>query len=99
MINPNVANNPKRRRGLGLVEAMFCLVISVMLLTAVASAFSATGAAMDANDQFFRASQAARVAVNHIVTDVRTCTSGTVASNTITLVTGGGNHTYAYDSV
>lgn len=60
-----------RYRGLSLVELMISLAISSMLLTAVAAAFHASTAAIEDNDKFFRASQAARVAMNQILTQLR----------------------------
>jgi prepilin-type N-terminal cleavage/methylation domain-containing protein len=59
------------RRGLSLVEVMISLAISAMLLTAVAAAFTASSDAIQVNDEFFRASQAARVSMNQILTEVR----------------------------
>jgi type II secretory pathway pseudopilin PulG len=50
---------------------MISLAICSMLLTAVAAAFRASTAAIEDNDQFFRASQAARVAINQILTQLR----------------------------
>ncbi|MGE5610212.1 MAG: PilW family protein [Bacillota bacterium] len=60
-----------RSRGLSLVELMISLAICAMLLTAVAAAFRASTAAIEDNDQFFRASQAARVAMNQLLTQLR----------------------------
>ena len=62
---------PRVRRGLSLAEVMISLAISAMLLTAVAAAFSASSEAIEQNDEFFRASQAARVSMNQILTEVR----------------------------
>jgi type II secretory pathway pseudopilin PulG len=56
---------------LSLAEVMISLAISAMLLTAVAAAFSASSEAIEQNDEFFRASQAARVSMNQILTEVR----------------------------
>ena len=61
----------KSRQGLSLAEVMISLAISAMLLTAVAAAFSASSEAIEQNDTFFRASQAARVSMNQILTEVR----------------------------
>ena len=61
----------KSRKGLSLAEVMISLAISAMLLTAVAAAFSASSEAIEINDEFFRASQAARVSMNQILTEVR----------------------------
>ncbi|HYO10138.1 MAG TPA: hypothetical protein VER17_14305 [Tepidisphaeraceae bacterium] len=66
-----------RRAGLGLVEAMVALAITVALLTAVAAAFTASADAISENDQFFTASQGGRVALSQILTHVR---RGTVKS-------------------
>ena len=62
-----------RHRGLSLVEVMISLAIAATLLTATAMAYSASMRAVDMNDQFFRASQAARVSVNQIMTEIRRC--------------------------
>jgi len=61
----------KARRGLSLAEVMISLAISAMLLTAVAAAFTASSDAIEINDQFFRASQAARVSMTQILTEIR----------------------------
>jgi hypothetical protein len=52
---------------------MISLAIAATLLTATAMAYSASMRAVDMNDQFFRASQAARVSTNQIMTEVRRC--------------------------
>ncbi|HEV8605965.1 MAG TPA: hypothetical protein VGQ99_11390 [Tepidisphaeraceae bacterium] len=59
------------RLGLSLAEVMISLAISAMLLTAVAAAFTASSEAIEQNDEFFRASQAARVSMNQILTEIR----------------------------
>ncbi len=59
------------RRGLSLVEALISLAICAMLLTAVAGAFSASAQAIENNDSFFRATQAARVSLTHMLTQLR----------------------------
>jgi type II secretory pathway pseudopilin PulG len=66
------------RTGLGLVEAMIALAIAAMLLSAVGVAFNASASAIEINDQLFRASQAARVSMNRILTQ---CRKGTVLTN------------------
>lgn len=60
-----------RIRGWSLIEVMLTLAISAMLLTAIAGAFSASASAIRENDRFFRATQAARVAMNQILDAVR----------------------------
>jgi prepilin-type N-terminal cleavage/methylation domain-containing protein len=64
-----------RRRALSLLEVMISLAISSMLLTAIAAAFSSSSEVIQVNDEFFRASQSARVAMNQILTEVRRCDS------------------------
>jgi prepilin-type N-terminal cleavage/methylation domain-containing protein len=76
----------RHRRGLSLVELMISLAISAMLLTAVAAAYSASAAAIDTNDRFFRASQAARVSMNQLLTDIRRSDSVKVDGNIIELI-------------
>ncbi len=89
------------RAGLSLVEVLISLAITATLLTAVAMAFSASAQAIEINDQFFRASQAARVSVNRIVRDLRQCNNGTITgTSTLSVDTPGGDtHTYAHDAV
>ena len=62
---------PILRRGLSIIEASISLSISAMLLVAVASAFTSSAAAVESNDQFFRATQAARVSMNQVLAAVR----------------------------
>jgi prepilin-type N-terminal cleavage/methylation domain-containing protein len=88
------------RRGLSLIEVMISLAISATLLTAVAMAFNASAAAVEMNDQMFRATQAARVSVNQIMTEARRCQSGAITGNSLNLTLASGEtRTYSYDSV
>ena len=88
------------RRGLSLVEVMISLAISATLLTAIAAAFSASSQAIETNDHVFRATQAARVTINQITTEVRNCKSGAVSSTTLDLITGTDEaRLYEYNSV
>jgi hypothetical protein len=50
---------------------MISLAISSMLLTAIAAAFHSSTQVITENDEFFRATQAARVALNQMLTEVR----------------------------
>jgi type II secretory pathway pseudopilin PulG len=59
------------RRGLSLSEVMISLAITTMLLTAIAAAFHSSSQIITENDEFFRATQAARVALNQMLTEVR----------------------------
>lgn len=87
-----------RRTGLSLVEALVSLAIVASLLTAVGAAYHASADAIQMNDQFFRASQAARVSVNHIMAEVRKCQSGVVSDDTLELTTATGEtRTYTLD--
>lgn len=61
----------RARRGLSLVEVMISLSISTMLLVAVCGAFVASVSVVEANDQFFRASQTARVTMSQMLTEIR----------------------------
>jgi Tfp pilus assembly protein PilW len=85
-----------KHRGLSLVEALISLAITAMLLTSVAAAFHASTSAIEMNDQFYRAQQAARVSVNQILTQVRRCQSGVVDASSLDLTTDlGQDRTYA----
>jgi Tfp pilus assembly protein PilW len=59
------------RRGLSIVEAMISLVIAATLLTACGMAFVSTAKAMNVNDEFFRATQSARISLVRITAHVR----------------------------
>lgn len=87
------------RHALSLIEVMISLAISAMLLTAVAAAFSASTSAVEHNDQFFRACQAARVSLNLILTEVRRSNAVDVPSSSqINLITADGEDlSYIYD--
>lgn len=76
-----------RPRGLSLPEAMISLVITSLLLVAVATAFSASCTAIETNDRFFRSCQAARVAVSQLLQDIRNTTSLPAAYVTATSIT------------
>jgi type II secretory pathway pseudopilin PulG len=86
----------KIRRGLSLAETMISLIITALLLTSVAAAFHASTAAIQMNDEFYRAEQAARVSLNQIMDQVRQCQSGVVDTNSLDLTTdSGADRTYA----
>lgn len=82
----NTYHNKSRRSGMSLPEVMISLAISTMLLVAVSSAFSASAAAVEMNDRFFRASQAARVTMNQLLMEIRRCDSVEVGTNYINII-------------
>jgi type II secretory pathway pseudopilin PulG len=87
-----------RRRGLGLVELLVSLGIAASLLTAVAAAYAATTSAIQMNDEFFRASQAARVSINQVMAEVRKCQSGIVDDQSLEVSNQTGEkRVYAFD--
>ncbi len=59
------------RAGLSLVEVLISLAIAAMLLVAVGAAFTASAQAMEVNDEFFMATQSARISLARVLTDVR----------------------------
>jgi prepilin-type N-terminal cleavage/methylation domain-containing protein len=78
----------RRRRGLSLVEVMFALAITATLLTAAAIAFNVSSDLVQENDRFFRATQAARISMHQILTQVRRgSVSRTWDASTLRLVT------------
>lgn len=74
------------RRGLSLPEVMISLSISVTLLVAVSAAFNASASAVEQNDRFFRTSQAARVTLNQMMTEIRRCEAAEVGTNYIKIM-------------
>ncbi len=88
-----------RRKGLGLIELIVSLTISAMLLTAVGAAYSVSTSAIEMNDQFFRASQTARVCINQIMSEIRRCQSAVVDDPSLEMTTQSGvKRLYTYDS-
>ena len=63
----------QRRSGLGAVELLVCLAICSALLVAIGAAFVASSSAVSVNDDFFRASQAARLVMTQLQTAIRRC--------------------------
>src|SRR5688572_27782762 len=59
------------RRGLSMMETLISVAITGMLLTGLASAFVSSADAVEMNEQFFRATQAARVTLNQVVVECR----------------------------
>lgn len=78
--------NRAGRKGLSIPEVLISLAITSMLLTAIAAAFSSSAKVIEDNDKFFRATQAGRVALNQILTEVRRCDSVQVSSTQIDVI-------------
>lgn len=74
------------RRGLSIVEVMISLAISAFLLVAVAAAYSASSSAVEMNDKFFRATQAGRVTMNQLLTEIRRADSVQVFTDHIDVI-------------
>ena len=56
---------------MGIIEVMISVAISASLLLAVAAAFKASSDAINRNDEYFRCSQAGRIALNQMLTEIR----------------------------
>ena len=104
-MNVPFARTRRRRRGMSLVEVMISLAISASLLTAIAAAFTASSKAIEVNDEVFRGTQAARVTMLHLLTEIRNGTidpnSTAAAMRLITSGTGGvapDDRTYRFDA-
>ena len=74
------------RRGLSIIEVMISLTISAFLLVAVAAAYSASADAVEMNDRFFRATQAGRVTMNQLLTEIRRADSVDVTTSVIKII-------------
>jgi prepilin-type N-terminal cleavage/methylation domain-containing protein len=76
----------RRHRGLSIIEVMISLTISAFLLVAVAAAYSASADAVEMNDRFFRATQAGRVTMNQLLTEIRRADSVEVFTTSINVI-------------
>jgi prepilin-type N-terminal cleavage/methylation domain-containing protein len=91
-----------RRHGLSLVEIMVSLAITAALLTAAAVAFHTSSNVVQSNDEFFRATQSARISLHQILTQVRRGSVNTASTSTaLRLITaaeddGSGEDDYTY---
>lgn len=65
----NILRRP--RRGITMMEMMVSLSITGMLLAGLASAFVTSADAVEMNEQFFRATQAARITLNQVLVECR----------------------------
>ena len=70
------------RRGLGIVEAVISLAVSSALLVAVGAAFNSSSRAVQVNEEFFRATQASRVTMNQVLTELRRAASVQASADT-----------------
>lgn len=85
-MNGRTHNRAVARRGLSLVEVMISLAISTFLLVAVAAAYNASADAVEMNDKFFRATQAGRVTMNQLLTEIRRADSVQVFSDHVDVI-------------
>ena len=83
-----------------MVEATISIAIAAMLLVAIGAAFVSMADAVNANEEFFRATQAARVAIVQIEAAIRRCDTCNVPSGArVDLITYDEKDiSYAYDS-
>lgn len=85
------------RRGLSLVEVMIATALSSTLLLAAGAAFVASSNAIQNNDRFFTASQAARVSMTQMMSTFRRCQAVQVFGDHADVITAEGkNNTYRY---
>ena len=88
----------KARTGLSLVEVMISTALSAILLTAAGMAYSASIKAIEINDRFFTASQAARVSITQMTSAFRRGSNLTVTANSARVLTSDGHdRTYTFD--
>jgi type II secretory pathway pseudopilin PulG len=82
-----LTHRPPPARGLSIAEVLLSLAIVSMLLVGVAAAYTAASNAVDGNDRFFRATQAARVSMTQLLTEIRRAdkvdTAGASPYNTV----------------
>lgn len=89
----------RRRTGLSLVETMISLVITATLLTAVGAAYTGSVQAVQINDQFFHATQTARVSLNQLLAELRQCSVAEVHPATLNVIPSTGQaKSYSYDA-
>ncbi len=87
------------RRGMSIIEVSISMTICAMLLTAVSISFCASAQLVNENDEFNRATQATRIAMNQMLAEIRRAHSANVVgSMQLSLVTFDGyNRTYTFD--
>src|SRR5205823_7082731 len=69
-----IAGRPHKatpRRGMSIAEVMISMAIAALLLVGVSAAYTASADAVEANDNFFRATQAGRVTMTQLLTEIR----------------------------
>ena len=76
---PSIHN--RTRRGLSIAEVMISLAISSMLLVGVAAAYNASASTAEGNDRFFRVTQAGRVLMTQLISEIRKADSVVVAAS------------------
>jgi hypothetical protein len=79
---------------------MISLAITAMLLVSVSMAFTSSSQVVQANDEFFRATQAARVGLNQMLTEIRRATviQGNASAYSVSMLTDDAeDRTYLYD--
>src|SRR5258708_40244166 len=75
-----------RRAGLSMIELMISLAITGILLVAVGVAYKASADAINLTDVFFRASQAGRITMNQILTEIRRADAVQVTATTVDII-------------
>lgn len=68
-----MTRSSSRRRGLSLAEVLIAVTIASGVLVAVATSFEASSATIEKNDRFATAVHSARLGVNRLVFELRTC--------------------------
>jgi prepilin-type N-terminal cleavage/methylation domain-containing protein len=95
-----ITHHKKSARGFTIVELLISLMITGMLLAAVASAIHASSVNYNANESIFKSMNIARLTLLRITAEIRTA-QGVVVSEASTqcslVTTDGADITYLYD--
>jgi type II secretory pathway pseudopilin PulG len=97
----NRRRDTKHRTAFTIVELLLALLISAMLLTAIAAAFNGSIMNYQENEEIFRTINSARQAMHRITTQLRTAEAvdPCTPANQCTMITADGDDiTYSYNS-
>lgn len=94
-----IASANWRRAGMSLVEVLISVSITGALLTSVAASYHSASSIARETEEFNRAVSGGRIALNRMLTELRTAQSGVVDDSSLEIITAAGEkRLYEYDA-